>query len=188
MKVWGALVAVNNGNQGAPDRVLLQMLSTRPIANADGTPTVWFSQLITRLIQSVGQTGSSNGTTTSIAEQISQITQNQYTALGTAGVDSSTLGRLALVEGRAALDDRLPVMPSSGGVSAAPRPPEAMRPLAPLTQPPAVATLSADLDQAFGSTWGAVLFRGHYGWQVLAPGTSGTKLTTHGAGADPTWT
>lgn len=38
-----------------------------------------------------------------------------------------------------------------------------------------------------GATRGAVLYRGANGWAVLPPGTAGDKLTTHGAGADPTW-
>jgi len=38
-----------------------------------------------------------------------------------------------------------------------------------------------------GSTRGAVLYRGATGWSLLAPGTDTYVLTTHGAGADPTW-
>lgn len=37
------------------------------------------------------------------------------------------------------------------------------------------------------TTRGSVLFRGATGWQALAPGTAGWRLTTNGAGADPTW-
>lgn len=37
------------------------------------------------------------------------------------------------------------------------------------------------------ATRGSVLFRGATAWQALAPGTAGWRLTTNGAGADPTW-
>lgn len=37
------------------------------------------------------------------------------------------------------------------------------------------------------TTRGVVLFRGAAGWQALAPSSDGDVLTTHGAGADPTW-
>ena len=37
------------------------------------------------------------------------------------------------------------------------------------------------------STRGAVLYRGANGWAALPPGTAGHRLTTNGAGADPTW-
>lgn len=36
--------------------------------------------------------------------------------------------------------------------------------------------------------WGDVMFRGTAGWQRLAAGAAGTKLTTQGPNADPTWT
>lgn len=39
-----------------------------------------------------------------------------------------------------------------------------------------------------GSTRGAVLYRGASGWALLPPGAAGERLTTNGAGADPTWT
>jgi hypothetical protein len=42
------------------------------------------------------------------------------------------------------------------------------------------------LDQ-ISSTWGAILFRGVSNWIALSPGTAGDVLTTHGAGASPTW-
>jgi hypothetical protein len=47
-------------------------------------------------------------------------------------------------------------------------------------------TISAILD-SIGSTRGQILYRGSGGWSVLSPGTDGNQLTTHGAGADPTW-
>lgn len=37
------------------------------------------------------------------------------------------------------------------------------------------------------ATRGSVLYRGASGWAALAPGTAGWRLTTNGAGADPTW-
>lgn len=46
---------------------------------------------------------------------------------------------------------------------------------------------SAALDAAFGSTRGAVLYRGAAGWAKLDPGTSGHFLKTNGSGADPAW-
>jgi hypothetical protein len=48
--------------------------------------------------------------------------------------------------------------------------------------------LSAALDSAFGSTQGMILYRGSSGWAALATGTDSHQLTTHGAGANPTWT
>jgi len=38
-----------------------------------------------------------------------------------------------------------------------------------------------------GATQGSVLYRGASAWHVLAPGTDTSVLTTHGAGANPTW-
>lgn len=47
-------------------------------------------------------------------------------------------------------------------------------------------TASTVLD-FIGATRGTVLYRGASGWAVLAVGVDGQVLTTHGAGADPTW-
>jgi hypothetical protein len=51
-----------------------------------------------------------------------------------------------------------------------------------ITQP----TVQALLD-GISTTQGSILYRGASGWTALAPGTAGLKLTTNGAGADPTW-
>ena len=48
-------------------------------------------------------------------------------------------------------------------------------------------TLTSLLDAAFGSTRGAILYRGAAGWLGLGPGTSGYMLLSGGAGADPAW-
>lgn len=48
------------------------------------------------------------------------------------------------------------------------------------------ASASAILD-LIGSTRGSILYRGASGWAILAPGAAGTKLTSNGAGTDPTW-
>ena len=48
-------------------------------------------------------------------------------------------------------------------------------------------TIALNLD-SFSSTRGAILYRGASGWAALPPGTAGQKLTTGGAGADPSWT
>lgn len=48
-------------------------------------------------------------------------------------------------------------------------------------------TASAAID-LIGSTRGSVLYRGASGWAILTPGTSGTMLTSAGAGADPSYT
>lgn len=48
------------------------------------------------------------------------------------------------------------------------------------------AAVSAVLD-ILNATRGAVLYRGEFRWAGLAPGTDGYVLSTHGAGADPTW-
>ena len=47
-------------------------------------------------------------------------------------------------------------------------------------------TISAVLDW-LSNTRGTILYRGASGWAALAPGTSGTVLTTNGGGADPSW-
>lgn len=47
--------------------------------------------------------------------------------------------------------------------------------------------LSAVIDHVMGNTRGAILYRGATGWVILAPGTAGNVLTTHGTGADPDW-
>lgn len=47
-------------------------------------------------------------------------------------------------------------------------------------------TSSAVVDM-IGATQGQILYRGAAGWAALAPDTDGEVLTTHGAGADPTW-
>jgi hypothetical protein len=48
------------------------------------------------------------------------------------------------------------------------------------------AEVQAILDQ-ISTTEGDVLYRGSADWVALAPGTDGDVLTTHGAGAAPTW-
>jgi hypothetical protein len=40
---------------------------------------------------------------------------------------------------------------------------------------------------SIGNTRGSILYRGASGWALLTPSTAGYVLTTHGAGADPTW-
>lgn len=45
---------------------------------------------------------------------------------------------------------------------------------------------SALLD-TLGATRGAILERGASGWQIIAPGVSGTVLTSSGSGSDPAW-
>lgn len=51
---------------------------------------------------------------------------------------------------------------------------------------PVPTSLTLALD-SLGATQGTVLYRGAAGWASLAPGVGGRRLTTHGAGADPTW-
>lgn len=58
-------------------------------------------------------------------------------------------------------------------------------PTAEAAQP--VPTVISDILDFISSTRGAVLYRGASGWAALAVGTDGQVLTTHGAGADPTW-
>lgn len=48
------------------------------------------------------------------------------------------------------------------------------------------ASVQAILDQ-ISTTRGVILYRGAGGWAALAPGAAGTKLTSGGAGADPSW-
>lgn len=55
-----------------------------------------------------------------------------------------------------------------------------------LTTPAGVA-LSALLDHVLGNARGQVLYRGAGAWAALDPGAAAQVLTTHGAGADPTW-
>jgi len=49
-------------------------------------------------------------------------------------------------------------------------------------------TISNQLDAQVGNAVGLLLVRSASGWRALAPGTSGTKLTSQGPGALPTWT
>lgn len=53
--------------------------------------------------------------------------------------------------------------------------------------PPVPVTLSALLDAVFGTTRGAILYRGASAWAALPPGTAGQHLITQGANADPAW-
>jgi hypothetical protein len=48
-------------------------------------------------------------------------------------------------------------------------------------------TLSGAIDNAIGSTRGAILERGASGWALIAPGSSGTVLTSNGSSADPSY-
>lgn len=52
---------------------------------------------------------------------------------------------------------------------------------------PSATTVSNLIDNAIGSTRGAILYRGASGWTKLDPGTSGRVLQSSGAGADPIW-
>ena len=47
--------------------------------------------------------------------------------------------------------------------------------------------LTTLIDSAFGSTRGAMLYRGSGGWAELSPGTSGYFIKSQGPGADPTY-
>ena len=47
--------------------------------------------------------------------------------------------------------------------------------------------VSALLDSYFGTTQGAILYRGGSTWNALSPGTNGYFLETQGAAANPTW-
>ncbi len=49
----------------------------------------------------------------------------------------------------------------------------------------APASLSDQLDTAFGSTRGSLLCRGASGWQLVSPASNGYVLTDNGSGADP---
>lgn len=53
---------------------------------------------------------------------------------------------------------------------------------------PAAITLDAAISATYGSTQGSVFYRDASSYGILAPGTGGQVLTTHGAGANPTWT
>lgn len=53
---------------------------------------------------------------------------------------------------------------------------------------PSWASVSAAIDAAICSTQGDVLYRSASAWSCLATNTDGFVLTTHGAGANPTWT
>jgi microcystin-dependent protein len=55
------------------------------------------------------------------------------------------------------------------------------------TAVPSAVGLSAIMDRVLGSTRGSIVYRGASTWSVLTPGTSGQKLQTNGAGADPSW-
>ena len=51
----------------------------------------------------------------------------------------------------------------------------------------AISVSSAALDATFGSSQGDILYRGSSAWTVLAPGTAGNVLTTHGGVNNPPW-
>jgi hypothetical protein len=55
------------------------------------------------------------------------------------------------------------------------------------TAAPSATTLTQLLDEVLGTTQGAVIYRSATAWTALGAGTAGTVLTTHGAGANPTW-
>ena len=154
----------SNGNppQPSPGRTILQFAATQPIANPDGTPTLWFSQFIERLISYLGNPGGggSNGGTSTVTDLLNQINSTQNLTLGSSGTDASTLARIKALE-------------------------NAVPPARPM---PMTAALSAALDQVFGSDWGDILFRGQYEWEVLEPGyQNGLILFTGGPNADPYW-
>lgn len=48
-------------------------------------------------------------------------------------------------------------------------------------------SMSDVMDSTLGSARGDIVFRNNTVWTVLVPGTDGWVLTTHSAGADPTW-
>jgi len=48
-------------------------------------------------------------------------------------------------------------------------------------------TTTTILDGIGSPAWGDILIRGTSNWIYLTPGTDGNILTTHGAGASPTW-
>lgn len=52
---------------------------------------------------------------------------------------------------------------------------------------PASTTVTALLDQAFGTSWGGVLYRGQTAWSFLPPGTNGQFLQTQGTFNSPLW-
>jgi hypothetical protein len=52
---------------------------------------------------------------------------------------------------------------------------------------PVATSMTSYLDAVFGSTQGAILFRGSSVWLTLNPGTNGQILQTGGPGADLTW-
>jgi hypothetical protein len=88
------------------------------------------------------------------------------TGLTTGGSPITSTGTVSL----AAIAD-LSVLANTSGSSAA----------------PVATTTTLLLDRAFGSTQGAVLYRGASAWGMLTPGTSGQVLTTGGAAANVSW-
>ncbi len=48
-------------------------------------------------------------------------------------------------------------------------------------------SLTSQIDAAFGSAQGDILYRGASGWAALPPGTSGQVLQSGGSGANPSW-
>jgi hypothetical protein len=88
------------------------------------------------------------------------------TGISTGGSPITATGTVSL----AAIAD-LSVLANTSGSSAA----------------PVATTTTLLLDRAFGTTQGAVLYRGTSAWLLLTPGTSGQILTTGGAAANPSW-
>jgi hypothetical protein len=163
----------------APGPFPTQILASQPAVRADGTLEPWLGQLLQLLLSYLGSPGSASGTGggssgggATITQQISDLTQ-AISATPTPGVDGSTQARIMALENA----PKVP-LPLPQNLQAPPHP-QAF---------PVAAAPSNFLDQAFGSTWGNILFRGQYTWQVLAPGLQpNLVLRTGGQNANPFW-
>lgn len=113
----------------APTRTISQVQPDQPITDKSGRMTFSFSQFLVRLSGYVGPvpTGAGgSGTSLSLTETVSNVSNQMQTISGQAGVDGATLGRIGALEQARAVMPPLPQAPAARPVLA---------PLAPVPAP-----------------------------------------------------
>ena len=164
--VSGALLASNNLSDVASASAALSNLAGAPLHS----PTF---------------TGTPSAPTPSTSDSSTKLATTAYVKAN--GAPTATASSLGLVQ-----PDGSSITISAGVISAAGYPSLSNNSLLANTSGgTGVATgttLTALLDSIFGTTQGAVLYRGASVWSELAPGTAGQILQTGGASANPSWT
>ncbi len=89
---------------GAP-KPISSLLIDRPVVDANGVIQPWFAQVMQRLLDyvgspSTGSSGTSGGgnVTQTLTDQLTVLTNNQYTGVGSPPGDGSLYGRVAALE------------------------------------------------------------------------------------------